>query len=196
MAVASYRQSFLAEAGVNLASVRAGNVIGGGDWAQYRLLPDCIRAFQAGTPVVLRRPKAVRPWQHVLEPLHGYLRLAREQWRETEGTADWRFARAFNFGPDASGEASVGAVAALAARAWGDGAQVVEQPETDWHHEAGLLTLDPSLARQMLGWRTHLPTADAVALSVDWYRRCHAGEDMRAVCLEQIDGYIKRADAT
>lgn len=189
MVVSSYRQSFLAAAGVSVASVRAGNVIGGGDWAEDRLLPDCVRAFAAGRPAVLRRPGAVRPWQHVLEPLAGYLLLAQAQWGEFAQQCTPRLAHAFNFGPDTSGEATVGTVARCAADAWGVGAAVTEQPDLDAPHEAGLLTLDPSLARQLLGWRTRLSVSTAVALSVDWYRRCHAGADARALCLEQIAAY-------
>lgn len=189
LVVASYRQSFLAARGVSVASVRAGNVIGGGDWAGDRLLPDCVRAFQAGQPVILRRPGAVRPWQHVLEPLHGYLLLAEQQWREAEGGGGSRYSTAFNFGPDASGEATVGEVARLAAAAWGAG-EVVEQPDPAAPHEAGLLTLDASLARARLGWRPRWPVAQAVQESVSWYRAVQAGADPRQLCLEQIETYL------
>ena len=189
LAVASYRRSFLGAQGISVATARAGNVIGGGDWAQDRVLPDCIRAFRAGRPVTLRRPTAVRPWQHVLEPLAGYIELAQAQWFETQKTTDWRYARAMNFGPDASAETTVGTLARLAAHAWGPGAEVVEEADPQAPHEAGLLTLDPSVARQMLGWRTHLTVRESVSLSVDWYRRCEAGEGAAEICREQIDSY-------
>lgn len=189
LVVASYRQSFLAVRGVSVSSVRAGNVIGGGDWALDRLLPDCVRAFQSGQPVILRRPGAVRPWQHVLEPLHGYLLLAEQQWREAETGGGSVYSTAFNFGPDASGEASVGQVARLAATAWGAG-EVVEQPDPAAPHEAGLLTLDASLARTRLGWRPRWTVAQAVQESMRWYQEVQSGADPRQLCLEQIEAYL------
>lgn len=188
MVVASYRHSFLADRGISVSSVRSGNVIGGGDWAEDRLLPDCMRAFHAGRPVTLRHPNAVRPWQFVLEPLAGCLQLAQMQWAEARRT-DSRCARAVNFGPDAGSEATVGMIARRAAHAWGAGADVIEEDRQS--REAGFLTLDPSLARNLLGWRTHLTVDEAVARSVAWYRRCFAGEDARELCLAQIDTYQK-----
>lgn len=189
LVVASYRQSFLAVASVSVSTARAGNVVGGGDWAQDRLLPDCIRAFAAGREVTLRRPDAVRPWQHVLDPLSGYLQLAQQQWHSCQNADAARFAQAFNFGPDASGESTVGEMAGLAAQRWGSEACVVVEAQPDAPHEAGLLTLDPSLARQSLGWQVKLGVNEAVAWSVDWYRRFHTGEHARELCLEQISAY-------
>jgi CDP-glucose 4,6-dehydratase len=184
LAVLGYRNAFLEARGVSVASVRAGNVIGGGDWAEDRLLPDCVRAFADGRPVTLRRPGAVRPWQHVLEPLSGYLRLAQRQWEEPAA-----FAGAWNFGPDASGEATVGEVAHLAASAWG-GAEVVEAPDADAPHEAGRLTLDASLARFRLGWQPRWNVDQAVAATLSWYRAVlREGADARALCLKQLRRY-------
>lgn len=192
LVVASYRKSFLMTSGVSLASTRAGNVVGGGDWAENRLLPDCIRSFAQDLPVVLRSPSSVRPWQHVLEPIAGYLGLAEAQWIEAHSKVsadDWQFAQAFNFGPNAGGAATVGAVATEAAKAWGEGAKVIQQPDANALHEAGTLALDSSLARRMLGWRTRLSVSQAMQLTVDWYRRSHDGKNARQLCLEQIAAY-------
>lgn len=189
LAVSSYRKSFLANAHVSVASARAGNVIGGGDWSADRLVPDCVKAFGEGRPVVLRNPLAVRPWQHVLEPLAGYLALAEAQLREVEARShpdQWQFARAFNFGPGPEGEVKVGEVAAIAARHWGGSARVEERPDTGAPHEAGRLALDSSLARSLLGWRPRWSTAESVELAVGWYKGVAKGKDARALCLEQI----------
>jgi CDP-glucose 4,6-dehydratase len=196
LATASYRRSFLADAGISVASVRAGNVIGGGDWSPDRLFPDCVRAFQDGKPVVLRNPRAVRPWQHVLEPLAGYLTLAEAQREEANGRAGLekgRFSRAFNFGPGAPGDATVGDLAALAADQWGDAARIIERPEPNAPHESGYLTLDPNLARTLLGWQTRWSAVEAVRHTVAWYRRAASGESAKALCLEQI-GLYQAAD--
>lgn len=187
--ISSFRKSFFAAAGVSLASTRAGNVIGGGDWAEDRLLPDCIRAFSGGAPVILRNPSAVRPWQHVLEPLAGYLRLAQAQWTEAQSdlpASTWRYAQAFNFGPDSDGEATAGTVAREAAAKWGKGARVIEKSDPASPHEAAMLTLDSSLAKRMLGWRTCWTAVEAIHQSVGWYSRCDAGDDPRQLCEEQI----------
>ena len=148
------------------SEARAGNVIGGGDWAADRLAPDCARAFIQQAPVFLRFPQAVRPWQHVLEPLAGYLRLA-EQLLAPSGEP---LAMAWNFGPDASGNATVGDVAETLARLWGAGARVECAPAADHLHEAGLLRLDSTLARTVLGWKPRWSLARARAQTVAWYQ--------------------------
>lgn len=185
---ASYRASFFSEKSersVRIATARAGNVIGGGDWAADRLVPDCLRAFMDGLPVVLRFPDAVRPWQHVLEPLAGYLRLA-EKLLSSDGDS---FATAWNFGPDPAGDATVGEVAALAARLWGNRAGVEHLPSPDDPHEAGLLRLDSTRARIVLGWQPRWSLPTALAHTISWYQTWIKGEDMNAVTLEQLRAY-------
>ncbi len=185
---ASYRASFfegVAGHPARVATARAGNVIGGGDWATDRLVPDCLSAFAKGRPVRLRSPHAVRPWQHVLEPLAGYLRLA-ERLLGAEGA---EYARAWNFGPDAGGDATVGAVAETAARLWGEGASVECAPAAANPHEAGVLRLDSTRARNALGWRPRWSLEQAIERTVAWQRALAGGDDMRSVSLDQIRDY-------
>lgn len=192
LVVSSYRQSFLMAHRMSISTARAGNVIGGGDWATDRLIPDCIRAFIDGRPVTLRQPESVRPWQHVLDPLMGYLMLAHRQWEEAYSDTQpdsWHFAQAFNFGPDSSGEATVGDVANHTATSWGEQAKIIIEPEDKASHEAGLLTLDPSLARQAIGWKTKWSVEQAIKHTVSWYRHQHEGESSKELCLEQISHY-------
>ena len=184
----SYRKSFFAD-GARVATARAGNVIGGGDWAEDRLVPDCLRAFDRTEPVRLRHPEAVRPWQHVLEPLSGYLRLA-ERLVSMHGRT---FARAWNFGPDSSDDASVGAVADMTATLWGSAARVEHAPSKDNPHEAGFLRLDNRQAKQELGWRPRWSLADALERTVAWHRAWKTGGDMRAFSLSQIRDYESTA---
>ncbi|WP_367848647.1 CDP-glucose 4,6-dehydratase [Rhodoferax sp. WC2427] len=181
---ASYRASFFHTPGAaQIATARAGNVIGGGDWAADRLVPDCLKAFAHGQPVQLRFPGAVRPWQHVLEPLSGYLRLAQAL---QDGPAA---ASAWNFGPDARGEATVGQVAQRLAVLWGQGARV-EFPEGGSHpHEAGQLRLDITRARAALGWQPRWSLEEALAHTVAWQRAWRAGDDMAVACRDQIAAF-------
>ncbi len=191
---ASYRSSFFTgETGhpARLATARAGNVIGGGDWASDRLAPDCLSAFAKNESAPLRHPQAVRPWQHVLEPLAGYLQLAKQLFTP-DGA---RFAKAWNFGPDASGNASVRELAGTMARLWGEGARLEWAPSTENPHEAGLLRLDSTLARTELGWKPRWSLEKALAQTVDWYRAWASGSDMAAVSLDQIRAYAKAAQA-
>jgi len=184
--VASYRLSFFGEGRhhARIASARAGNVIGGGDWAADRLVPDCFRAFAAGKPVQLRHPEAVRPWQHVLGPLSGYLALAARLL--TDGGE--AFAHAWNFGPDAGDDASVGDVAQRIAALWDDGAWVEPDEQPGWH-ESGVLRLDSGQARFELGWRPRWSLQQALEHTVTWHRAWRRGADMQAVCREQIGTY-------
>jgi CDP-glucose 4,6-dehydratase len=188
LVTAAYRDSFFAvgSPAMGLASVRAGNVIGGGDWASDRLLPDCARAFAAGRPVELRNPRAVRPWQHVLEPLAGYLLLAERLW------SDLGFAEAWNFGPRESDARTVSDVVDAVARLWSIETGWTAQPG-DHPHEAMQLRLDSTKARTRLGWTPRLPLDQALAWTVDWYRRAQAGEPAHALVDAQIAAYETQA---
>lgn len=166
----SYRDSFLKEQGVGVATARAGNVFGGGDWAKHRIVPDAMRAFSSKQALFLRRPGAVRPWQHVLEPLAGYLILARSL---VESPAE--YSDAWNFGPDGSDVISVESVARDLARCWGPEAQVEVPMESEGPKEAQLLMVDASKARAQLGWSSRLPHSQAIRWTVEWYRAHHQG---------------------
>ena len=185
---ASYRSSFFegeTRHSACVATARAGNVIGGGDWASDRLVPDCVRAFTKNEPVRLRFPQAVRPWQHVLAPLAGYLQLA-GQLCAPDGA---NFAKAWNFGPDASGDATVGEIAETTARLWGEGARVECACSSGSPHEAGLLRLDSTLARTELGWKPRWSLEQALAQTVAWYQAWTRGTDMAAISLDHICAY-------
>ena len=191
LVTAAYRSSFFeapAQAGkpVAVATARAGNVIGGGDWAQDRLVPDLLNAFHQNRRVDIRSPHAVRPWQHVLEPLRGYLMLA-ERLAE-QGNA---FAEAWNFGPHDEDARPVRWIVERMAALWGEGA--------DWHgdtgvhpHEASNLKLDISKVRNRLGWHPALRLEEALALIVEWYKQYQLGADLRALTLQQIADYQTR----
>jgi CDP-glucose 4,6-dehydratase len=186
---ASWRASFFGTPqghAARLVTARAGNVIGGGDWAPERLVPDCLQAFAAGRPVSLRYPGAVRPWQHVLEPLSGYLRLAERLLQ----AADDGLPTAWNFGPEAGGDATVLQVAQALAQRWGQGAAVEVVGAAGQPHEAGLLRLDVTQARARLGWRPRWSLAQALAATVDWQQAWQRGEDMARVCEAQIAEYV------
>ncbi|WP_097092090.1 CDP-glucose 4,6-dehydratase [Novosphingobium sp. Chol11] len=182
---ACWRDSFLAERGVGLATARAGNVIGGGDWSADRLVPDAVRAFSAGQTLEIRNPQAVRPWQHVLEPLTGYLLLA-----QALNADPARFARGWNFGPAPADMASVRDVVDLLGRHWGVTRPWAAQPG-EHPHEAAMLTLDSSAAAAALGWRPRLTLDRALALTADWYR----AEDKRAVTRAQAEAFLATVPA-
>ena len=184
LVTSAYRRSFLADQGVALASARAGNVIGGGDWAEARLVPDILRAFEQNTPVVIRNPHATRPWQHVLEPLSGYLVLAEHLWRNGQGVAE-----AWNFGPQDADARPVEWIVEQLTSAWGDDA-AWELDAGENPHEAGFLKLDISKARRRLGWAPLWDLATALDVTVQWHRSWVGGEDARAVTLQQIARYV------
>ncbi len=191
LVTAAFRDSFFDPAdysrhGVALASVRAGNVIGGGDWAEDRLIPDIMRAILAGEPVRIRNPHAIRPWQHVLEPLAGYLRLAERLCHE--GPA---FAEAWNFGPDDSSARPVSWIVEHLTRLW-DGEARWEVDGGDHPHEAHYLKLDCSKARDRLGIVPRLDLATALEWIVEWNQAWLDGKDMRGVTEQQIDRYVAR----
>ncbi len=180
----SYWRSFLQSRGIGLATVRAGNVIGGGDWAKDRLVPDAMRALAAGESVLVRNPASVRPWQHVLEPLAGYLRVAERLTADGE-----RFSEGWNFGPGPDAACPVSELMTEICALWGAGARFHSESRVA-PHEAKLLSLDASKARARLGWRPRLSLRQALSLSVDWYRaHGESGSDMQAFTLRQIRRY-------
>ena len=193
LVTAAYRNSFFksskhSEPQVALATARAGNVIGGGDWAEDRLIPDILLAIQNGQSVNIRNPHATRPWQHVLEPLSGYLALAEKLY--TQGSA---FAEAFNFGPAEEDAKPVQWIVEQLTQQWGDGAA--------WHldggthpHEAHYLKLDCSKARATLGWQPHWKLGQTLQSIIVWHKAHSAhqsSQDMRALCLQQINDYSR-----
>lgn len=184
LAAAAYRDSFLAAAGIGVATARAGNVIGGGDYAEDRLVPDAIRAFRAGTTLTIRNPAAIRPWQHVLEPLYGYLLLAEHLVADPAGAAT-----GWNFGPAAAEAMPVGEVADQLAALWGDAAGWA-QDEGCHPHEAATLRLNAKAAAARLGWRPRLTTAEALDWTVRWYRAARDGADMARFSQQQIHHYL------
>lgn len=179
----SYRLSYLAAGGVPLATTRAGNVIGGGDWTPDQLVPDIARALLAGRRPELRSPEATRPWQHVLEPLSGYLTLAERLVAEGAATAE-----AWNFGPAEDDAKPVRWIAATMAELWGVGSDWAKQPG-EHPYESTYLKLDASKARARLGWRPRLPVVQALEWTVEWYRAFQDGGDLRAVTESQIQRY-------
>ncbi len=185
--IQAWRHAFLSRSDppVAIASARAGNVIGGGDWADDRLVPDAVRAFAAGAPLVVRNPSAVRPWQHVLEPLAGYCRLAQALIAGESLPDDL----AFNFGPAAEDARSVAWIADDLARRWGSGAAWKQDPGSQ-PYEARLLEVDSSRARTVLGWTPKWRLGDGLERTVAWYGAFHGGDDMRRFTLAQIEDHL------
>ena len=178
---ASYRDSFLRAQRKNVATVRAGNVIGGGDWQTDRLVPDCIRALKKGEPIKVRNPQSVRPWQFVLEPLAGYLLVAEKLMRE-DGD---KFAGAWNFAPSADTTLTVRDVVERVIENWGEGKYTAQY---DFKPEAKTLTLDASKARRLLHWKPKLSASEAIRYTVDWYKSENPDYDF---CVKQLHDYIK-----
>ncbi|MDF0604186.1 CDP-glucose 4,6-dehydratase [Neisseriaceae bacterium TC5R-5] len=183
LVLSSYRASFYAgRAQPQLATARAGNVIGGGDWSPERLLPDAMRALQTGQSLLLRAPDSIRPWQHVLDCLHGYL-LLMQALGSVDGAA---FAQAWNFGPAADDKLSVRQLITQLARHCDPDLQWTEASAAPHLQEADLLLLDSSLARSRLGWRPCWTAQQAIAYSADWFAAQRAGQDMRSISLQQL----------
>ncbi|WP_460044957.1 CDP-glucose 4,6-dehydratase [Pseudomonas sp. S2_H01] len=180
---ASYRDSFFRESQVALATARAGNVIGGGDWSAERLVPDILRAWQSGEQVVLRYPQATRPWQHVLEPLMGYLMLAQGLFEEPE-----KYAQAWNFGPDSSSVATVQTIVSELAQRWPNPVRWSVDPQAH-PHEAGILALDSSKARQLLGWQPRWSLRESLQRTLDWHMAWQDQRDMHTFTRAQIADY-------
>ena len=189
IAINSWRRSFFNPADydkkhhVAIASVRAGNVIGGGDWAKDRIVPDCIRALEAGKAIEIRSPKAIRPWQHVLEPLSGYLLLASKMW--TEPT---KYCEGWNFGPRTESITHVWDVAQMIVENYGRG-ELKDVSDPNALHEANLLMLDISKAKFRLGWEPRTNIRQCSELTSDWYKR-YKTEDVYQLCVEQINKFI------
>jgi CDP-glucose 4,6-dehydratase len=177
LAIAAYRDSFPAES-PRIVSVRAGNVIGGGDWSSARLVPDLMRAFREGKPARIRYPEATRPWQFVLDALHGYVLAAESAFRGDD------LPDAFNFGPDARDARTVRWLADTMAARWGDGASW-HDPDEAHPHEEPTLALDSARARQFLGWKPMLDAETAVAWTTDWYKSA------RVLTREQIQRFME-----
>jgi len=202
VAIQSWRRSFFNPADygkkhhVSLASVRAGNVIGGGDWAKDRIIPDCIRALEADKPIEIRSPKAVRPWEHVLEPLSGYMLLAKKMWENpTEYCEGW------NFGPEEDSVLTVWEVASLLVenykpindkREQGEqiNAYLVDVSTGDVPHEAQLLMLNINKAKTRLGWKPRLNAKQCGILTADWYKR-YRSKNVYDLCLEEINKFLR-----
>lgn len=178
-----WRSSWLDRQGVAVASARAGNVIGGGDWSRERLLPDAVRAWQAGEVLEVRRPSATRPWQHVLEPLYGYLRLAESLWTKPQ------LAGAYNFGPLTQDAATVRSVIEQAQRAWGGG-EVQWGDGSDGPHEAGWLALEVAKVRAALGVQPHWGLHQAVQRTLQWYRGLAEGASAQALCEADLQAFL------
>jgi CDP-glucose 4,6-dehydratase len=191
LVTAAYRQSFFPESkyeqhGVAIATCRAGNVIGGGDWSADRLIPDALRAFEKGRPLVIRNPGAIRPWQHVLEPISGYLILAQQLYEYGP-----KFNGSWNFGPQDSDARTVAEVVNLMMAFWeGNASWKQEGSDASNPHEAHFLKLDCSKAKQQLGWSAKWPLEKAVDTIVTWHQAFYKNSNIKALTLQQIEEYM------
>lgn len=188
LVVNSYRQSFFPASPhkTALATARAGNVIGGGDWSRDRLIPDLMTNWKKHQPTVIRYPQAIRPWQHVLEPVTAYLHLIEDTWMDP-----MKFSQAWNFGPPESDCLPVGDICAAAQSAFGRDLEIhIDQGPKP--HEANFLKLDCSKAKSLLDWKSVLPIRDALTMTFDWYKRFYAGENAQKLTLDQIRFYTDR----
>ncbi|KKK46949.1 hypothetical protein LCGC14_3160120, partial [marine sediment metagenome] len=185
----AYRNSFFNESQIRLASARAGNVIGGGDWAKDRLLPDCFKALEKNKSILVRNPSAVRPWQHALEPLSGYLWLASLLWQDNgdQYTSGW------NFGPDEESNLRVGEVVESVVKQWGEGSWDNPQDNGVQPHEANLLMLDNSKAKEKLHWMPTYGIENALEATTDWYKGFMKDEDPEAHSINDINEYVNAA---
>lgn len=189
IAIQSWRRSFFnpedygKKHHVSLASVRAGNVIGGGDWALDRIIPDCIKALEQDKVIDIRSPKAIRPWEHVLEPLSGYMLLAKKQWEQPT-----EFCEGWNFGPEPESVSTVWEVATELIKNYGKG-QLKDSSDPNAVHEAKLLMLDITKAKTKLGWKPRMNMQQCMDLVADWYKR-YQKEDVYQLCVEEIEKFI------
>ncbi len=180
----SYRQSFFYNS-IPISTCRAGNVIGGGDFAVDRILPDCIRAMESGTPIYLRNPNSVRPYQHVLEPLFAYLLIAVKQ------AGDTTLAGSYNIGPEKEDCITTGELADIFCSAWGSGASWQARAQDGAPHEAGLLMLDCAKAKDKFGWYPRWNAATAVEKTVEWSKAWLSGRDIAAIMSAQTEEYLE-----
>lgn len=189
IAIQSWRRSFFnpddygKKHHVSLASVRAGNVIGGGDWALDRIIPDCIKALEQDKVIDIRSPKAIRPWEHVLEPLSGYMLLAKKQWEQPT-----EFCEGWNFGPESESVSTVWEVATELIKNYGKG-ELKDSSDPNAVHEAKLLMLDITKAKTKLGWKPRMNMQQCMALVADWYKR-YRSEDVYLLCVEEIEKFV------
>lgn len=188
IAIASWRRSFFnptqyTKHNKSIASVRAGNVIGGGDWALDRIIPDCIRALEVGQTIDIRNPRAVRPWQHVLEPLSGYMLLAQKMWNEPI-----KYCEGWNFGPKLESISTVWEVATKIVEEYGDG-ELKDMSNMNALHEANLLMLDISKAKFQLGWGPRMNIDQCISLVIDWYKK-YVSQSVYSLCVEEIEKYL------
>lgn len=190
LAISSWRRSFFNPANygekhnVSLASVRAGNVIGGGDWATDRIIPDCIRALEADKPIDIRSPHSIRPWQHVLEPLSGYMLLAQKMWSEPTS-----YCEGWNFGPHMESVTNVWEVAEKVVKNYGCG-KLQNLSDPNALHEAKLLMLDITKAKVKLGWQPRMNIEQCIALVIDWYKKYRDVCDVYELCVDEIKQYL------
>lgn len=189
--ISSYRNSYFNPAdydrhGKAIASVRAGNVIGGGDWSDNRLIPDCIRSLESGVPIEIRSPQATRPWEHVLEPLSGYLRVGQKLIEDPVG-----YAQAFNFGPKIECNKTVWDVVSYLIDYYGQG-EVIDASEGEKVHENTLLSLDVTKAFKMLDWEAKLTFGEAIEYTVDWYKEALETDDMFDFSVKQIESHMAK----
>lgn len=189
IAIQSWRRSFFnpedygKKHHMSLASVRAGNVIGGGDWALDRIIPDCIKALEQDKVIDIRSPKAIRPWEHVLEPLSGYMLLAKKQWEHPT-----EFCEGWNFGPESESVSTVWEVATELIKNYGKG-ELKDSSDPNAVHEAKLLMLDITKAKTKLGWKPRMNMQQCMDLVADWYKR-YQKEDVYQLCVEEIEKFI------
>lgn len=190
IAIQSWRRSFFnpdeygTKHHVSLASARAGNVIGGGDWAKDRIVPDCIRALESGEPILIRNPKSVRPWEHVLEPLSAYLLLGKKMWKNPTA-----YCEGWNFGPEHESVLSVWELATAILKSYGFG-ELKDVSDSKALHEANLLMLDITKAKTRLGWKPKLDANQCAALTADWYKR-YMKENVYSLCVDEIIKFTK-----
>lgn len=190
LAIDSYRHSYFANSPIRVCSARAGNVIGGGDWAADRILPDCIRALQAGDAIKIRNPGARRPWQHVLEPLSGYLRLAAKL-DSLDQDKSQAYCSAFNFGPECDANRTVAEVVQQVLVHWPG--EWIDARQASAPYEANLLALASNKASQLLDWRCRWSISETIQHAVQWYHQVHLGQSALSVTKQQISAYQELA---
>jgi len=184
---ASYTKSYFANSKINIATVRAGNVIGGGDWCKDRIVPDAVTALLKNEPIPVRNPNSIRPWQYVLEPLYGYLLLG------SLLHYDSKYVGSYNFWPNPDSIKSVKEIVEQIIKLWGNGSWSVTKNKAEKKHETKLLLLDNKKSHFLLGWKPHLNIEQSLRLTVDWYKKLDMSEkaDLYPICKKQIDDYMK-----